>query len=77
MSLAPDFQSEIHSDEDSDVISHVVFMGDTLERIAEWYQCTIQDLTNLNSGVRPDSLHPGQKLRLPRNDRTCGNTNQK
>ena len=55
---------------DSEIIYHTVFAGDTLDRIAEWYYCTIDDLIHLNPAIQPNLLYPGQKLRLPYNERT-------
>ena len=74
-SLALHSQSTTDSDEEeySDVMCHIVFAGDTLERIAEWYHCTIEDLINLNPDIQPSLIYPGQKLRLPLNDRTRQN----
>ena len=52
------------------MITHTVFAGDTLERIAQWFHCTIDDLIQLNPGIQPDLLYPGQNILLPSNERT-------
>lgn len=54
----------------SQIINHTVFAGDTLERIAEWYHCTINDLIQLNPAIQPNLLYPGQQIQLPCNERT-------
>jgi Tfp pilus assembly protein FimV len=42
---------------------YVVQPGDTLGRIARRFQTTVAHLLELNPGVRPTSLHVGQRVR--------------
>lgn len=45
-------------------VYHVRF-GDTLWRLAERYNTTVEDLLDLNPGINPDYLTVGQELCLP------------
>jgi LasA protease len=44
---------------------YTVSPGDNLSWIAQRYGCTVEDLVRLNRLPDPDSLQPGQRLRVP------------
>jgi LysM repeat protein len=39
--------------------------GDTLESIAPQFDTTVDDLLQLNPGIDPNALTPGQRIRVP------------
>jgi len=49
----------------SDTDSYVVMPGDSLSTIAQRYNIDINELLELNPQVRPQSLYPGEIIRLP------------
>ena len=48
---------------------YTVQQGDTLEDIAQRHGVTWQVLARLNGLIDPDSLYPGQRIRVPREER--------
>ncbi|HOQ49389.1 MAG TPA: LysM domain-containing protein, partial [Candidatus Kapabacteria bacterium] len=45
-------------------VYHTVRSGDTLERIAGKYNVSVDELKNLNKGVKETRLQIGQKIRV-------------
>jgi LysM repeat protein len=44
---------------------HIVRLGDTLFRIAQMYQTTVERLVEINNITNPDVIFPGQRLIIP------------
>lgn len=47
------------------MFNYIVQPGDTLYRIADYFDVSIQAILNANPGLNPDYLYIGQQLRIP------------
>ncbi|WP_258342281.1 LysM peptidoglycan-binding domain-containing protein [Saccharopolyspora gregorii] len=54
-----------------DCDTYTVQRGDTLSEIGEWFHVPSKELQYLNDIRDPDSIYPGQELRLARDQQVC------
>ncbi|MBP8640835.1 MAG: LysM peptidoglycan-binding domain-containing protein [Oscillospiraceae bacterium] len=47
------------------MFDYIVQPGDTLNKIADYFDVSIQAIINANPGLNPDYLYIGQQLRIP------------
>ncbi|MBN1521623.1 MAG: LysM peptidoglycan-binding domain-containing protein [Candidatus Aureabacteria bacterium] len=47
------------------VVDHIVKKGESLTKIANTYGVTLQDILRANSITNPDSVKPGEKIKIP------------
>jgi len=64
---------EIHTNKNGDQIIHVVAQGQTLYTISKIYGVTVQEILNLNPGIKTDSLKINQEIKIPLPQKTESN----
>jgi LysM repeat protein len=68
-SLAPQISTDINAVENTEgtFIDYIVQPGDSFWKIAQKYDTNIASIKANNILVNPNGLHPGQKLKIPKN----------